>query len=177
MSKRAGQDEVADERSESDDRREHERVYVGTRLGCGFQLSATDMKIDFEITKTPLGEQWKYPKAYIEGRLQISVDEIMVFDQPGILLIEFASFVRRWLNLVKSLGAYKFVYETMDHDEPIFVLDRFDGSYKISSIWQETDIQTLLSEADVVTAFENYLIDLTKILKAEMGLELSNYYT
>lgn len=77
------------------------------------------MKVEFEIISIPEGEQKKYPTAYLEGSLKIMFNSIVFFNQSGILLIEFAILIDKWLERIKVDEFADFIFETMDNDEPI----------------------------------------------------------
>jgi|LakMenE01Jun11ns_1017448.scaffolds.fasta_scaffold9280295_1 hypothetical protein len=131
------------------------------------------MKIKFEITDIPKAEQKKYPTAYLEGVLKIFVNEVLFFNQSGILLIEFAIFINRWLTSIKKGELVDLNFETMDNDEPILSLTYVkDNCYRIYSDWQESEVSKFLNKEKVVAAFEKYLESLKNELKLETEIEL-----
>jgi len=131
------------------------------------------MEIKFKITDVPKEEQKKYPTAYLEGILTIFVNEVLFFNQSGVLLIEFAIFINRWLNSIKKGDFADLNFETMDNDEPILSLTYVkDNLYGIYSVWQESEVSNLLDKENVVAVFEKYIEDLRNELKLERGIEL-----
>jgi hypothetical protein len=131
------------------------------------------MKIEFEITDFPIGEQIKYTTAYLEGILKIYIRSILFFNQPGILLVEYAIVINKWLNKVKEGAIIDFVYDTMDHDQPILSIILVKNEYyKIDSIWKEEEVNTLLSKAELINVFEKYLNDLNHNLKMKSNINL-----
>lgn len=133
------------------------------------------MKIQFEITNIPNSKQSKYPCAYLEGILEIHINNILFFNQSGILLIEFAIFINRWLKRIKKEKLDDFNFETMDYDEPILTLNYVEKNfYRIFSIWQEIEIPALLAKDEIIAAFDKYLSDLKIELKIILGIELEN---
>lgn len=133
------------------------------------------MKIEFEITEVPKSEQMKYATAYVEGELKITVSNHLFFCQPGILLIELASFMKNWLDRVKRGHHEDFVYETMDHDEPIITIRYVDeNGLEIDSIWRETQSSECVLVMEVTKAFENYLSELEKALENLSGIRLQD---
>jgi hypothetical protein len=132
------------------------------------------MIVKFEITDIPKIEQKKYSIAYLEGELKIFVNETLFFHQPGILLIEFAIFIDRWLMCIKREEFVDLSFETMDNDEPILSLSyKGVNHYKIYSVWQETEVSRLLETEEIVVAFEKYMRDLAIQLKLQTGIELN----
>ena len=120
-------------------------------------------------------EQRKFLTAYLEGVLQIFIGNKLFFNQSGILLIELAFVIKRWLKILKSDKSVDFVYDTMDHDEPILKMEFVkSNNYRIESVWQEIEVKELLSEADIVAECERYLYDLSAALKLQLGVELSD---
>lgn len=132
------------------------------------------MKVEFEIISIPEGEQKKYPTAYLEGLLKIMFNDIIFFNQSGILLIEFAILIDKWLKRNKVDEFADFIFETMDYDEPIISFKYLKGDfYKIESIWKETDVVELISKKEIIYAFEKYLVNLEVELKLKTGIELN----
>lgn len=131
------------------------------------------MKIKFEITDIPKAEQLKYPTAYLEGVLTIWINDILYFNQPGILLIEFAIFINRWLNSIRIGKNIGLSFDTMDNDEPILTLNYVGNElYRIHSIWEESKVLELLSIKNLIVEFEHYLVNLENELKFKTGIEL-----
>jgi hypothetical protein len=132
------------------------------------------MKIEFEIISIPEGEQKKYPTAYLEGVLKILINNAIFFNQSGMLLIEFAIFIDKWLDKIKVGECLDFVFETMDNDESIISLNYVKSDfYRIGSIWQEVEVTELLSKEQIINAFEKYLVNLETELKLKTGTELN----
>ena len=132
------------------------------------------MKVEFEIISIPEGEQKKYPTAYLEGLLKILINNIIFFNQSGILLIEFAIFIVKWLDRIKVGEFVDFTFDTMDNDEPIISLKYVKGDYyRIESIWQDIEVTELLSKEEIINGFEKYLVNLEVELKIKTGIELN----
>lgn len=131
------------------------------------------MKVEFEIISIPKGEQKKYPTAYLEGLLKIIIDNIIFFNQSGILLIEFAILIDKWLERIKLDEFADFIFETMDNDEPIISFEYVKGDfYRIESIWKETEVVELILKEEIINAFEKYLVNLEVELQLKTGIEL-----
>lgn len=134
------------------------------------------MKIKFNIENIPNNDQLNYIAAYLEGTLKIFLeDNLLFFNQSGILLVEFGLFVHEWINKNKLGEKVDFIYATMDYDKPIISITHFKQNYyNINSIWKEKKSSNLLIEKDIVDEFEKYLIDLDKELKGKVGIKLEN---
>jgi len=135
------------------------------------------MLIDFEITEIPNDEHKKYAIAYLEGNLKITIGNTVFFSQAGILLIEFAIVITKWLDKIKSGELSDLVYETMDHDEPIISIIYVKNScFKIDSIWKEKNILPAIIELNELTnAFLKYLDRLSKELKIKYDINLNKF--
>lgn len=132
------------------------------------------MKVEFEIISIPEGEQRKYPTAYLEGSLKIMFNNIIFFNQPGILLIEFAILIDKWLERNKVDEFADFIFETMDNDEPIISIEYVKADfYRVESIWKETEVAELIPQKEIINAFEKYLVNLEVELKLKTGIELN----
>ena len=132
------------------------------------------MKVEFEIISIPEGEQRKYPTAYLEGSFKIMFNNIIFFYQPGILLIEFAILIDKWLERNKLDEFADFIFETMDNDEPILSFEYVKADfYRVESIWKETEVDELIPKKEIINAFEKYLVDLEAELKLKTGIELN----
>jgi len=92
-------------------------------------------------------------------------------------LVEYAICIRQWLDRIKLGEPVDFVYKTVDYDEePILIIkDIGEGLYKIDSIWKEKDINSLLSEQDIIQAFEKYLCTLNNEINLRFHLNLSDF--
>lgn len=134
------------------------------------------MKINFEITNLPVKEQKRYITAYIEGTLKIFIEDMLFFNQPGILLVEFAIFARKWLDNIHAGSKMNFIYETMDYDDPILLIKYVkDNYYRIDSIWKEAEVTTLLAEEEIISEFEKYLSNLSDLLKIQLDVNLDTF--
>lgn len=133
------------------------------------------MKINFEIVNIPKGKQKKYVTAYLEGELEIYVGNNLYFNQEGILLIEFAIFIARWLSLLEYDTTADFVYHSMDNDEPIlsFKLIEFDY-YQIYSPWENMEISEYILKSNIYSEFKKYLSELDRDLKLKTGIKLND---
>ncbi len=133
------------------------------------------MYIDFEITNTPTNQPKEYFVAYFEGILNIFVDDTLFFNSSGILLLEFAIVIYKWLEKAKIGVCEDFIYETMDYDAPILLFVHVKNNlYSINSIWQKQNIIKLIAAQEIMVAFDEYLKKLQNMLKLTTCIELEN---
>ncbi|ERJ11074.1 DUF7878 domain-containing protein [Haloplasma contractile] len=55
----------------------------------------------------------------IEGELEINIDSAVFFKEKNSLLLEFAINHNDWMMLNRCKENINFIYDTMDHDEPV----------------------------------------------------------
>ncbi len=133
------------------------------------------MKIDFEITDFPIEEQKKYITAYLEGVLKITINDVVFFDQSGILLIEYAKCVSKWLAKIKLGKIVDFTYETMDNDESILsIIHVKDNFYRIDSIWKTNEVIQLINKNEIIKEFDAFLDNINDVLKIRFNLNLKD---
>ena len=135
------------------------------------------MEINFEITNIPAIEQKKCMIAYLEGVLRISIGDNLFFNQPSILLVEFAICISRWLNKIHSGELSDLIYETMDYDEPIITIIHVNNTYfKIDSVWKEEGALPLIIKLnELISAFLKFLTSLSKKLKLKYAISLNEF--
>jgi len=134
------------------------------------------MNIKYEIIEIPNSNQKTYLVAYLEGTMKIFIEDVLFFNQSNILLLEFAVTINSWLRDVKSGKDTDFIYETMDHEEPIITIKQVQREeYEIDSIWKEENVEkTIISKSEVVISFQNYLEELNKTIKTKINIELKD---
>lgn len=89
--------------------------------------------IDFEITQKPCLPLTRKAFSETEGRLIISVDENIIFNEEDILLAEFYLELVTWVSQGCTVG---FRYDSMDYEEsPVLEARIKRASIFISSIW------------------------------------------
>jgi hypothetical protein len=133
------------------------------------------MKIKFIIDEMPKADQMKYLIAYLSGELVIVFDDVVFFKEQDILLAEFAVCSFKWLNKVKSGKYENFVYESMDHDEPIIQMNYISNEgYKIYSLWECQSIDNLHSAEEIAAGLEGFIERFSKELLIRYNINLDS---
>ncbi len=119
------------------------------------------MKIDYTIKEFPKDLSKSYAlDSYTEGVLTLRINEITLFSEDGILLVEFCAALQDWVNKNNSSD---FVYESMDFEEsPIiaFIYSPESNTYDFQSIWKLSDGTVSFSEIkEAFSVFRNELAD------------------
>ena len=134
------------------------------------------MRIEFKITELPKADKKKYLIAYLSGELIIIFDDVLFFKEPDILLAEFAVCILKWLKKANSGNYENFVYETMDHDEPIIqMIYTPNNSFKIDSIWKNKAINNLHKAEEIVSGFEKFIENFKKELLVKYNINLNSF--
>ena len=124
------------------------------------------MKIYFSIIEQPVSRCG--PKLYseVEGIVSILVDGRRVFGEDGILLLELANQLSRWLTTSETQNAGDFCYESMDfEDSPIIKFKHHSNGWIISSAWENGEFFVL--NKVLISAVSDFLkalkLDLSKL--------------
>lgn len=128
----------------------------------------------FTITDLPQKGLERYTIAYVEGSLQIKINNNIFFDSEGILLVELARYIHQWL--LETNNFQDFIYETMDYEEPIIKFIHLGNDlYKAESIWQKQEIKDLITKPELIECLSKYIENLRVTLKSEHGIRLEDY--
>lgn len=93
----------------------------------------------------------------IEGTLIIKVNNCIIFNEEDLLLLEFAIYVKKWLDSDKKSN---FIYESMEFEEkPILSFEKIEENlWKINSVWFNQDQGDIcVSHLELVNACTNFL--------------------
>ncbi|MFJ5763131.1 hypothetical protein ACIQAA_29250 [Neobacillus sp. NPDC093182] len=126
-----------------------------------------DVRFSFVLDKNvPNGPQYSaYEHGFIEGALNIYVDEKLFFDDPYINLAELGIQLGEWLHKIRSGLRENMDYDTIDHDEAIINFIYEDKDYwRIYSIWQEFETLKYITTTALVEAVTHYIQELNKEL-------------
>lgn len=132
------------------------------------------MKYDYVIESFPLETSGYNVAAYTEGKLKIFVDGKIFFEAEGILLVEFAIVLMKWLLSMEESGPLDLYYASMDfEEEPIFALTYMQdkGVFMPKSIWAIDDPIPIPLESAKKAALD-YLLRLTSETKKRFDVEL-----
>jgi hypothetical protein len=107
-----------------------------------FKLN-TSKKINFNLVES---HNYKI-LADIEGELAIFINNALFFYDEFILLLELGIQLTQWLESEEAGIEEVFLYETMDYNEgPIIEFIKVDDDkWKLSSVWQKTEVIETLS--------------------------------
>lgn len=126
-----------------------------------------DIRFSFNLDKNvPTGPaNTSYKLGFIEGELNIYVDERLFFSNPYVNLAELGIQLGAWLQKIKSDKKENMDYETIDHNEDIlnFIYEGNDN-WRVYSIWQEVEINNYISTSILETAIKHFLEDLNQEL-------------
>lgn len=117
-------------------------------------------------TELPTGGEYSaYNHGYIEGMLDISLDERLFFHDDYICLAEFGLELGKWLSKIQNGFNESMHYETIDHDEVIMdFLYKGNKMWKIYSIWENFESNDYVTTNVLVDAVRHFLRDLNKSL-------------
>ncbi|PFN21857.1 tubby C-terminal domain-like protein [Bacillus cereus] len=108
-----------------------------------------------------------YEKGFIEGDLTICVDDRVLFQKSCMKVAELGIYLGQWMEQVEHGQNEPMNYETIDRDEVIlgFFYEE-DNQWRVSSSWQEFEIQERISTTTLVESVQRYLYELNKELRA-----------
>ena len=104
--------------------------------------------------------QWAFKNGSIEGDLQIYVNGAAFIDEPYMNVVELAVQLGRWLDSIRHGVMRDFVYESIDHDEPILFFIIEQEGVRISSTWQKFELVEVQPLDVVMVAVKMYLAHL-----------------
>jgi hypothetical protein len=131
------------------------------------------MKITFSLTEINQGLLPKYSYAAVNGDLTIAVDDIIIFNEPYVLLLELAFSFEKWLNNTDQ----DFIYDSIDHDEPIFsFVKTSSGLYSFNSIWAVQPLKRLLTLDEIKAALATYSTSLPITIYQKYSLMLTGNF-
>ncbi|WP_437777287.1 DUF7878 domain-containing protein [Sorangium sp. So ce1097] len=112
--------------------------------------------------------------AYTEGTLRLFIGPIAFFDANGILLIEFAIVLKKWLLRLEN-GPVDLYYASMDFDEEPVLALRYDADadeFLPESVWAKSD-PLPISRGEAKSAADAYLAELGEELRTKYGVDLN----
>ncbi|MCW9132715.1 cytoplasmic protein [Bacillus paramycoides] len=124
----------------------------------------------FELDKAiPQKDEPKYDaytKGFIEGDLTIRVGDSVLFQKSCMKVAELGIYLGQWMEQVQHGQNVHMNYETSDRDEVIlgFFYEE-DNQWRISSSWQQFELQERISTATLVESVQRYLYVLNKELR------------
>ncbi|WP_242241998.1 cytoplasmic protein [Bacillus cereus group sp. BfR-BA-01309] len=125
----------------------------------------------FELDKAiPQKDEPKYDaytKGFIEGDLTIRVSDSVLFQKSCMKVAELGIYLGQWMEQVQHGQNAHMNYETSDREEVIlgFFYEE-DDQWKVSSSWQQFELQERISTTALVESVGRYLYELNKELRA-----------
>ncbi|MED0950630.1 cytoplasmic protein [Bacillus mobilis] len=125
----------------------------------------------FELDKAiPQKDEPKYDaytKGFIEGDLTIRVSDSVLFQKSCMKVAELGIYLGQWMEQVQHGQNAHMNYETSDRDEIIlgFFYEE-DDQWRVSSSWQQFELQERFSTTTLVESVGRYLYELNKELRA-----------
>lgn len=126
-----------------------------------------EIKFSFALDKiVPTGPAYTaYKLGFIEGDLNIYVDERLFFSEPYVNLAELGIQLGEWLQKIKKSIRENMDFNTIDHNEAIINF-KYEGNdkWRIYSIWQKIEINKVITSSRLVKAVKHFLEELNKQL-------------
>ncbi|KAA0775715.1 cytoplasmic protein [Bacillus wiedmannii] len=125
----------------------------------------------FELDKAiPQEDEPKYDaytKGFIEGDLTIRASDSVLFQKSCMKVAELGIYLGQWMEQVQYGQNVHMNYETSDREEVIlgFFYEEED-QWRISSSWQQFELQERISTTALVESVQRYLYELNKELRA-----------
>ncbi|OFD76452.1 MULTISPECIES: cytoplasmic protein [Bacillus cereus group] len=108
-----------------------------------------------------------YANGFIEGDLTICVGERVLFQKSCMKVAELGIYLGQWMEQVQHGQNVQMNYETVDRDEVILGFSyEEDNQWRVSSGWQEFELQERISTTTLVESVQRYLYELNKELRA-----------
>lgn len=112
----------------------------------------------------------------IEGRLKVTTDAGVLFEEPGVLLLELGVDLLAWLDRWNRDPVTQFQYETMSSEEPVMSFTQNGcGLSVIDSPWRRTPTPATVDTRSLVWAVRDLTSRLRAELLKEFGIDLSSY--
>ena len=135
------------------------------------------MRINFQITSTPIEDQKQYFIAYLEGVLKIFLKGELFFNSSDILVAELGLNLKNWIDTINSGSLLDFHYETMDSDENPILSFKYKGKegFIIESPWQEFEASDIIvKKENLIQEVKAFLKKLDKELDEQFNLKLED---
>ncbi|MDA1662067.1 MULTISPECIES: tubby C-terminal domain-like protein [Bacillus cereus group] len=125
----------------------------------------------FELDKNipQKDEPWydAYSKGFIEGDVTIHASNSVFFQKSCMKVAELGIYLGQWMEQVQHGQNVHMNYETPDREEIILSFSyEEDNQWRVSSSWQQFELQECFSTTTVVESVQRYLYELNKELRA-----------
>ncbi|OQR57330.1 cytoplasmic protein [Bacillus sp. CDB3] len=124
-------------------------------------------EIDKDIPQKDEPRYVAYAKGFIEGDLTICVGDRVFFQKSCMKVAELGIYLGQWMEQVQHGQSVHMNYETSDCDDVIlgFFYEE-DNQWRVSSSWQQFELQERISTTTLVESVQRYLYGLNKELRA-----------
>ncbi|OZM58720.1 hypothetical protein CIB95_03890 [Lottiidibacillus patelloidae] len=129
-------------------------------------------------TEEPTGPEYTaYEYGFIEGSLDIYLNEKLFFSEPYVNLAELAIQIGEWLYSIENGLLEDLNLVTIDHDEVILSFKyKGDNNWGVNSIWQEFVSHELIATTVLVECVKYFISELNKELhKINYVVKLDKY--
>ncbi|CUB09524.1 hypothetical protein BN2127_JRS1_01309 [Bacillus cereus] len=129
------------------------------------------LKFSFELDKNiPQKDEPRYDaysKGFIEGEVTIHASNSVFFQKSSMKVAELGIYLGQWMEQVQHGQNVHMNYETPDRDEIILSFSyEEDNQWRVSSSWQQFELQKSISTTTLVESVQRYLYELNKELRA-----------
>lgn len=108
-----------------------------------------------------------YSKGFIEGDVTIHVSNSVFFQKSCVKVAELGIYLGQWMEQVQHGQNVHMNYETPDREEIILSFSyEEDNQWRVSSSWQQFELQESISTTTLVESVQRYLYELNKELRA-----------
>ncbi|MGR5879094.1 tubby C-terminal domain-like protein [Bacillus pacificus] len=108
-----------------------------------------------------------YSKGFIEGDVTIHASNSVFFQKSCVKVAELGIYLGQWMEQVQHGQNVHMNYETPDREEIILSFSyEEDNQWRVSSSWQQFELQECFSTTTVVESVQRYLYELNKELRA-----------
>lgn len=124
-------------------------------------------KLDKNIPQKDEPRYDAYSKGFIEGDVTIRASDSVFFQKSSMKVAELGIYLGQWMEQVQHGQNVHMNYETPDRDE--IILSFFyeeDNQWRVSSSWQQFELQESISTATLIESVRRYLNELNKELRA-----------
>ncbi|HDR7966575.1 MULTISPECIES: hypothetical protein [Bacillus cereus group] len=108
-----------------------------------------------------------YSKGFIEGDVTIHASNSVFFQKSCVKVAELGIYLGQWMEQVQHGQNVHMNYETPDREEIILSFSyEEDNQWRVSSSWQQFELQESISTTTLVESVQRYLYELNKELRA-----------
>ena len=136
-----------------------------------------NLEITFNIDIAPASVEGTKVQVDVEGTLEISINGRIIFKEEGILLVELAVYLSKWLRDIDKNKIRNLYYESMDCEEhPILeFVEITNDCWNVSSVWQEFANMDYLDLGELCNAAKIYIEKLLQELMNKFNLDVSAF--